>query len=412
MPELVPTADPLERGLDPVRLERITTHFDTYLERGLLAGYVASVSRGGDVVWVGASGMADRERELPITAGHRFRIYSMTKPLVSVAIMMLVEQGTLRLNDPIGPLIGAFNEPTVLVGGTEAAPEVIPSPEPIRLWHLLSHTSGMTYGFQFNHLTDALYRKAGFEWGWPAGIDLAHACSILETLPLRFVPGTGWNYGMSTDILGRVLEVVVGKLLDEVLDEMVLAPLGMTETGFVVPEEGLGMLAQIYGHDVTQGGRAVAIDFMAHPPAVKPSMLSGGGGLYSTPFDYARFTRMLLNGGELDGVRLLGPRTLEHMVRNHLPGGVDLGSLAEDMFSETSYDGVGFGLGFSVVIDGAAHKVPVTEGSFSWGGAASTVFWVDPIEALEVSFFTQLLPSGTYPIREELAQLVYAALID
>ena len=412
MPELVPTANPAELGLDPSRLERITTHFNTYLERGLLAGYVASVSRGGDVGWVGASGVADLEQNLPMTAGHRFRIYSMTKPIVSVAIMMLVEQGKLRLNDPIGPIIDAFNEPTVLVGGTEEKPEVSNSPEPIRLWHLLSHTSGMTYGFQFNHLSDALYRKAGFEWGWPAGIDLAQACSILESLPLRFVPGTGWNYGMSTDVLGRVLEVIVGKPLDAVLAEMVFEPLAMGDTGFVVPEEELGALAQIYGPDVTQGGRAVNIDFMAHPPAVTPSLLSGGGGLYSTPFDYARFTRMLLNGGELDGVRLLGPRTLEHMVRNHLPGGVDLASLAEDMFSETSYAGVGFGLGFSVVVDGAAHKVPVTEGTFSWGGAASTLFWVDPIEALEVSFFTQLLPSGTYPIREELAQLVYAALTD
>ena len=412
MPALEATATPEELGLDPARLDRIVEHFDGYVTKGLLPGYVVSVSRGGEVAWVASSGFADLERDLPMTPAHRFRIYSMTKPIVSIAVMMLVERGLLRLNDPIAPIIDAFHDPMVLVGGTEEAPEVVPSPEPIRLWHLLSHTSGMTYGFQYNHLTDALYRRAGFEWGWPAGIDLAEACRRLEQLPLRFAPGTGWNYGMSTDILGRVLEVVVGKPLDTVLNEMVLEPLGMHETGFSVPAEALDSLAQLYGPDVTQGGRAVAIDFLALPPAERPSLLSGGGGLYSTPHDYARFTRMLLNGGELDGVRLLGPRTLEHMVRNHLPGNVDLEHLAEDMFSETSYRGVGFGLGFSVVIDEAAHKVPVTEGSFSWGGAASTLFWVDPIEGLEVSFFTQLLPSGTHPIREELAQLVYAAIVD
>lgn len=412
VPTLEPTAAPDELGLDSERLDRITEHFDRYVTRGLLSGFVASVSRGGEVAWVASSGLADLERSIPMTAAHRFRIYSMTKPIVSVAAMMLFERGLLRLNDPIAPIIDAFHAPMVLTGGTEDAPEVSPSGEPIRLWHLLSHTSGMTYGFQYNHLTDALYRKAGFEWGWPAGIDLAEACRRLEQLPLRFTPGTGWNYGMSTDVLGRVLEVVVGKPLDQVLDEMVFEPLAMADTGFFVPDEGLASLAQLYGPDVTQGGRAVAIDFLALPPGERPSMLSGGGGLYSTPYDYARFTRMLLNGGELDGVRLLGPRTVEHMVRNHLPGGVDLEHLAQDMFSETSYKGVGFGLGFSVVIDEAAHKVPVTEGSFSWGGAASTVFWVDPTEALEVSFFTQLLPSGTHPIRDELAQLVYAAVVD
>ena len=412
MPALDVTASPEEVGLDPARLDRIVEHFDRYVADGLLPGYVVSVSRGGEVAWVASSGMADIERAIPMSASHRFRIYSMTKPIVSIAAMMLVERGLLRLNDPIAPIIDAFHTPSVLVGGTEDAPEVVPSPEPIRLWHLLSHTSGMTYGFQYNHLSDALYRKAGFEWGWPAGIDLAEACRLLEQLPLRFTPGTGWNYGMSTDILGRVLEVVVGKPLDEVLDEMVLTPLGMHETGFSVPVDDVGSVAQLYGPDATQGGKAVAIDFLALPPAERPSLLSGGGGLYSTPYDYARFTRMLVNGGELDGVRLIGPRTLEHMVRNHLPGGVDLEQLAEDMFSETSYCGVGFGLGFSVVIDEAAHKVPVTEGSFSWGGAASTIFWVDPIEALEVSFFTQLLPSGTYPLREELSALVYAAIVD
>ena len=412
MPELTPTVDPGDVGLDSERLARIATHFDRYVADGRLAGYVASVARGGETAWVTSSGLRDHEPEAPMSADTVFRIYSMTKPITTVAAMRLWEEGRFRLTDEIAPIIGAFADPRVYVGGSPFAPETVPSREPIRIWHLMSHTAGLTYGFQYCHNVDAMYRQAGYEFGWPPGTDLAAACEDLSGLPLLFEPGTGWNYSMATDILGRVIECVTGEPLDVALDRLVLEPLGMSETGFFAPAPLHERMAQLYIPSPAAGGRAVPVAELGAHALSRPTLLGGGGGLVSTPWDYKRFTGMLLGGGELDGTRLLSSRTVDYMTRNHLPGDVDLETLADDMFSETDYAGVGFGLGFSVVLDAARSKAPTTEGSFAWGGAASTAFWVDPIEGLEVSFFTQLLPSSTYPIRGELSQLVYAALID
>ena len=410
MSELHPTVSPDDVGLDEGRLHRITTHFDGYVDKGLLKGYVASVSRGGDTAFVTVGGQADENRRM--TSDTVFRIYSMTKPITTVAAMMLWEQGLFQLTDPIAPIIGAFDAPRIFVGGSNLAPQTVPSREPIRIWHLMSHTAGLTYGFQYNHVVDHLYRMAGYEWGWPPGTDLETACEQLSQLPLLFEPGTGWNYSMATDVLGRVIECVTGESLDVALNRLVLEPLGMNDTAFWCSEEAAPRLAELYIPNVMDSNRCVPLPDMGAHARSRPSLLGGGGGLVSTPYDYKRFTGMLLGGGELEGTRLLSSRTLEYMTRNHLPGDGDLESIADDMFSETNYAGVGFGLGFSVVLDAVKSKVPTTEGSFAWGGAASTAFWVDPVEGLEVSFFTQLLPSGTHPIREELSQLVYSSLVD
>jgi len=261
-------------------------------------------------------------------------------------------------------------------------------------------------------VTDAIYRRAGFEWGNPPGADLAECCRLWAAMPLAFQPGTEWNYGVSTDVLGRLVEVVSGMPLDEFFRTRIFEPLGMTETDFHVPAARQERFATLYVRDPATGEATPAPAALGHRMDEPPTMLGGGGGLAGTAHDYLRFAHMLLNRGELDGVRLLGGRTVDYMTRNQLPGGADLERFGRPLFAETSYDGVGFGLGFAVVLDAAANKVLRAEGEYSWGGAASTIFWVDPAQEIVALFLTQLLPSSTYPIRSQLNQLVQQALVD
>jgi CubicO group peptidase (beta-lactamase class C family) len=335
----------------------------------------------------------------------------MTKPVTSVAAMMLYEEGAFELTTPVSRFIPSFEGARVYLRGSSLKPATVPVQEPIRIWHLLTHTSGLSYGFHHAHAVDEGYRAAGYEWTLPPATDLAAACETWASLPLLFEPGTEWNYSHSTDVLGRVLEVVSGKPLDGVFDEMILKPLGMVDTAFHVQDENRERLAALY---MVAPGRPgwFRNDVMGDLALSHPQLLSGGGGLVSTAADYHRFTKMLLQGGELEGTRLLSPRTLARMTQNHLPGGADLEAVGRPLFAETTFTGVGFGLGFSVVIDPVAEKWMGNRGEFGWGGAASTVFWVDPVDEVIVIFMTQLLPSSTYPIRSELHQLVYQALVD
>jgi CubicO group peptidase (beta-lactamase class C family) len=410
MGELQVEVAPAAVGMDEERLGRIDRHFEGYVEDGRLAGWLMVLARRGQVVHVSTCGDRDREAAEPVERDTVWRIYSMTKPITSVAAMMLYEQGAFELKDPVHRYIESFRGQKVFRSGSSNAPVTVPATEPVRIWHLFTHTSGLTYGFHYSHPVDAMYRAAGFEWGSPPDLDLAGACDVWASMPLLFEPGTEWNYSVSSDVLGRLIEVVSGQSLDAYLAEHVFEPLGMTDTGFFVEEPGLDRLAALYGAGPDR--RAVRLDGMGRAAMAPPKMLSGGGGLVSTAADYHRFTQMLLNRGELDGVRLLGPRTVDYMARNHLPGGADLEQIGRPLFAETTYDGVGFGLGFSVVLDPAANKVLSSAGEFAWGGAASTAFWVDPAEELTAMFFTQLLPSSTHPIRTQLKQLVYQALTD
>jgi CubicO group peptidase (beta-lactamase class C family) len=302
----------------------------------------------------------------------------------------------------------------VYTGGPDLRPVTVPATEPVRIWHLLTHTAGLTYGFHRVHPVDAMYRAAGFEWATPPGVDLARACDIWAGIPLLFQPGSEWNYSVATDVLGRVVEVVSGQSLDEFIAARILRPLDMTDTAWSVDDGDATRLASLYrpGAD----GTAARLDALGDAARKRPVMLSGGAGLVSTAADYHRFTQMLLHradspAGELDGTRLLSPRTVSYMARNHLPGGLDLETFGRPLYAESPFRGVGFGLGFAVVIDAAAGKAICSEGEFSWGGAASTTFWIDQQEELTVSFFTQLLPSSAHPIRPQLRQLVYQALV-
>ena len=411
--ELTIAVDPAEAGLDKDRLKRIDAHFARYVEDGRLAGWLLTIGRHGRLAHVARCGSRDLEAGLPVTDDTVWRIYSMTKPITSVAAMILYEEGRLALTDPVSAFIPSFADVRVYQGGSDLKQVTVPATEPVRVWHLLTHTAGLTYGFHRVHPVDALYRAAGFEWGTPPGVDLAQACDIWAGLPLLFQPGAEWNYSVATDVLGRVVEVASGQRLDEFFADRIFRPLGMTGTAFWADETAAPRLAALYrpGRD----GRATRLDALGQPALRQPRMLGGGGGLVSTAADYDRFTRMLLHtddspAGHDDGTKLLSPRTVGYMARNHLPGGLDLETFGRPLYAESPFRGVGFGLGFAVVIDPAAGKVVSSPGEISWGGAASTTFWVDQQAGLTVSFFTQLLPSSTHPIRPQLRQLVYQAL--
>src|SRR4051794_29305048 len=395
-------SDPAELGFDASRLERIDRHFAHYVDDGRLASWLAVVARDGRVAHVASAG--------PASVDTVWRIYSMTKPVTSVAAMMLWEEGAFELTDPVSRWIPSFADVRVWDGGSSQRPVTVPATEPVRMWHLLTHTAGLTYGFHYAHPVDAIYRAAGFEWGTPRGVDLEGCCDAWASLPLLFQPGAEWNYSVATDVLGRVVEVVSGMSLDAFFRERIFEPLGMGETGFYVDEADAERLAMLYLPD-PETRLATPEPRMAGAALRPPDCLSGGGGLVSTANDYHRFTQMLLGGGELDGVRLLAPRTVRYMTSNHLPGGVDLEAFGRPLFAETTFHGIGFGLGFSVVDDPVANRVPSSPGEYAWGGAASTAFWVDPAERVTALFFTQLLPSSTHPIRTQLRQLVYQALL-
>ena len=401
--------DPTMLGFDPVRLERIQTHFDGYVADRRLSGWVATVARGGELAWTGCSGHRDRERGLDVSDDTIWRIYSMTKPLTAIAVMMLYEEGKFDLNDDAGKWIESLREPRVYVSGPPSSPVTVPALGPVRIHHLLTHTSGLTYGFNYTHPVDAIYRAKGYDFGFAKDADLAQAVDDWCTSPLLFQPGSRWNYSVATDVLGRLIELWSGLPLEEYFRTRILDPLGMVDTEWWCPPEKVDRLSMLY---VPSLGSSFPYEDLAKTVLHPPRILGAGGGLLSTAHDYNRFMTMLLGGGELEGVRLVSSRTLDLMTENHLPGGVDLEDFAVDSFSEVDYAGIGFGLGFSVVTDHLKNKSLVSNGTYAWGGAASTVFWVDPVEDLTVTFFTQLLPSGTYPIRRDLQQLVYQALVD
>jgi CubicO group peptidase (beta-lactamase class C family) len=401
------TITPAEAGFDARRLTRIDDHFKQYVDDGRLPGWQVVVSRKGEIAHSSTYGKRNIETDLPWESDTICRMFSMTKPITSVAAMILYEEGKLQLKDKVSKYIPSFENARVYRGGPTTAPVTEGQTEPMKIWHLLTHTSGLTYGFHNNHVTDALYRQAGFEWGIPQGMDIEACCDVWAGLPLAFQPGTEWLYGVSTDVLGRIVEVVSGQSLDEFFRERILDPLGMTDTEFWVEGDKRDRFAELY-YPVN---KKTAV--MPGPPLdKKPTMLSGGGGLCGTAADYLRFCHMLLNGGELDSERILGSRTVKYMATNHLPGGAILEDFGRPLFAETEFNGMGFGLGFSVVLNSAENKAIGSAGQYAWGGAASTAFWVDPVEDIVAVFLTQLLPSSTYPIRPILQQLVYQALVD
>jgi CubicO group peptidase (beta-lactamase class C family) len=404
--------DPAEVGFDASRLEVLDRHFQRFVDDRLLPGWLIAISRHGQLAHVSTYGQRDVEAGLPVETDTIWRIYSMTKPITAVTALVAYEQGLFELSDLVRWYIPSFKQTKVWRSGSTTAPILEPITEELRVWHLFSHTAGLTYGFMQNHPVDALYRQAGFEWGVPTtATDLATICDQLASLPLVFQPGTEWQYGMGLDVLGRVVEVVSGRPFDEFMQTHVLDPLGMTDTVWQVGEDRADRLAALYAPEPGTK-KALRYDVMGEPATRAPVAPMGGGGLCATASDYIRFAEMLRRRGELDGRRILAPKTVELMASNHLPGNTDLSAIGRPLFAETTFDGVGFGLGVSVTIDPVKAKVPGSVGDFGWGGAASTAYWVDPVEDMTVVFMTQLLPSSTHPVRSQLKQLVHSALVD
>jgi len=411
VPQLDLEHDPRECGVDPDRMARVDRHLARYVDDARLAGWQLLVTRRGRAVHSSVHGRRDLERDLPVEPDTLWRIYSMTKPVTSVVAMQLYEEGAFRLQDEVSRYVPAFESMRVLTGGNVDVPKTVPAVEPVRMWHLLTHTAGLSYAFTRSSLLDDLYARTGADPLVSPGDTLEQMVDRWAALPLLFEPGSGWNYSVATDVLGRVVEVLTGSSLDEAFAQRVLGPLGMEQTRWWVDEVDAPRLAALYTPDPGTGS-ASRHDVLGRVALSAPALHSGGGGLISTAADYARFTAMLLGRGELDGVRVIGSRTLDYMGRNHLPGGATLATLGRGQFAEVAYEGVGFGLGFSVSVDPVATKVTATPGELAWGGLASTAFWVDRAEDLAVHFFTQFVPSSTYPVRTELRQLVYAALVD
>ena len=400
-------ACPEEVGLSTPRLARVAAWMRRWVDSGRLPGLLVAVVRDDRLAWFDACGRRDVERGLPVEPDTLYRIYSMTKPVTTVAALMLYEEGCFQLDDPIARYIPAFSRTRVFAGGDVDSYETEPLSRPITVHDLMTHTAGLTYAFLHEHPVDALYRRSGIDFNANSGV-LADLVEATAAQPLAFQPGARWNYGVSTDILGRLVEIWSGRPLDAFLAERVFAPLGMVDTGFHVPDEERRRFASNYTR--SEEGGLTLVDAASESRFLAPAAtLSGGGGLVSTAPDYLRFTRMLRGRGALGDTRLLGRKTVELMTTNQLPG--DLADMGQPTFSETPFSGVGFGLGVSVLLDPARARIVGSAGEYAWGGVASTAFWVDPAEDLIVLLLTQLSPSSTYPIRRELRVLTYQALI-
>lgn len=412
MTQLPIDVDPGEVGLDPQRLARIESHFAKFVDDGRLPGWHIAVSRGGKLAYNATYGHADVENNKPIADDTIYRIYSMTKPICAVAALILWEEGKFEMHDQVKWLIPSFANQKVFRSGTLTAPRFDPVTEPMEMWHLFSHTAGMTYGFVYSNPVDQMYRNAGFEWSTPRDASLADICDILAGLPLMFQPGTEWAYSMSIDVLGRVVEILSGMTLGEFMQKRIFEPLGMTDTAFHCSADKADRLAALYVPNPADNRRRDRNDAMGAGAVVEPKAHLGGGGLVSTMSDYMKFAEMLRGGGELNGARILSPRTVSFMASNHLPNNADLTAYGRPLFAETAFDGVGFGLSVSVTLDPVKAKVPGSAGDYGWGGAASTNFTVDPKEDLVYTIMTQLMPSSTWPLRPQLKQLVHQALVD
>jgi CubicO group peptidase (beta-lactamase class C family) len=411
--------DPVGAGLDENRLERITEHLQQrYVDAGRIAGCQVAVARHGQVGYFRSLGFRDLSRSLPVEEDTIWRIYSMTKPITGVALMSLYERGMFQLSDPVTRFIPQWRDMKVRERAEDGSQQLVDPQRPMTVRDLLMHMSGLGFAggptLQELFSADNPRRSEGFTPGARRGPDatLQGMVEHYAGYPLEFHPGTRWLYSVSTDVCGRLVEIIAGQRFDQYLRQTIFEPLGMNDTGFMVPEEKAHRFAACYRRDASK--KLVLVD----DPQVsgyrkEPSFLSGGGGLVSTTSDYLRFCQMLLGGGELDGVRILGRKTVELMTSNHLPGDGDLESFAmPGGYGEVGFAGMGFGLTVAVAKGPALTQVIGSPGEYMWGGAASTIFWVDPAEDLTVVFMTQLLPSGTFNFRGQLKTLLYPAITD
>jgi len=412
-------ADPIAAGLDERRLERIAEHLQhRYIDAGRIAGCQVAIARHGQVGYFLSLGARDLDRSLPVEEDTIWRIYSMTKPITGVALLSLYERGMFQLSDPVTRFIPQWRDLKVRERTADGAERLVDPRRPMTVRDLMMHMSGLGFGggrtLQELFSADSAARGQGFAPGLRRGPNATLATMVdhYAGYPLEFHPGTHWLYSVSTDICGRLVEIISGQRFDDYLRETIFEPLGMADTAFVVPDHKVDRFAACYRRDASRR-LVLADDPQQSGYRTEPSFLSGGGGLVSTTGDYLRFCQMLLGYGELEGVRILGRKTVELMTANHLPGDGDLQSVAmPGGYGEVGFEGMGFGLTVAVAKAPAATQVIGSAGEFMWGGAASTIFWVDPAEDMTVIFMTQFLPSGTFNFRGQLKTLVYPAITD
>ena len=408
---------PKQAGFSAERLERITDHLRrSYIDNGKIAGCQVLVSRHGYPAYFKSLGLMDRERAKPMRDDTIVRLYSMTKPIASVALMTLYEKGYFQLNDPVHKFVPEWRDHRVWVSGDGASMQTERPNRPASMRDMLCHTGGLTYGSALvalgapddGHPVDKIYAKVGVRRD--RGETLKDFVQKLGRVPLRYQPGERWMYSLSTDVCGALVEIISGKRFDKYLADEIFGPLKMKDTAFLVKESDVGRFAANY-----RRGPDKKLELVDDPEKSiylkEPTFFSGGGGLTGTIADYARFCEMLRRGGELDGARILGPRTLDLMHLNHLKDGKDLTQMAIASFSETANEGVGFGLGFAVTLD-RVHSGTIAAGDYYWGGAASTIFWVDQNEDLAVIFMTQLMPSGAFNFRGQLKSIIYSSIME
>ena len=394
-------------GLCGTRLAKVGGWMRSYVDSGKLPCALTLVARHGEIALLDHCGFADVDAGREIARDTIFRIYSMTKPVAAVAAMMLYEEGRFQLDDPIARFLPEFADMTVYVSGHGTMMHTEPAERPITVRDLLTHTAGFTYRFLDETPLGEYYRRQEIDFN-PGKQPLAETVAALADLPLAHQPGGRWNYGVSFDVLGRLIEIWSGAPLDRFFHEHIFQPLGMSDTAFSITDARRDRFASLYR---TSEDGIECVETAAKTSYEDPVMLhSGGGGLLSTVDDFFRFTEVLRRQGELDGVRLLGRKTVQFMTSNHLGG--DMADMGQPTFGESRFEGVGFGFGVSVMLDPARANIIGTPGEYAWGGAASTAFWIDPEEDMTVIFMTQLMPSSAYPLRRELRVLTYQALID
>jgi CubicO group peptidase (beta-lactamase class C family) len=411
-------------GMSSERLTQVSAWLEAQVSSERLAGASLAIARRGQIVYQQTAGVSDQGTGQAFADDTIVRIFSMTKPITTVAAMMLYERGCFQLDHPVARYIPAFEQTQVWLGGDLTKTE--PQTTRMTVRQLMTHTSGLTYGFMNQNVVDADYRTRGLDQNKETL--LADWVDELAEVPLICQPGTEWHYSVSTDVLGRLVEIWSGQSLAEFFEQEIFGPLGMQDTGFAVPEDQAHRFSSLYrpASGAVMGAASppvdplkdrdpglLLLDAVATSPYLRsPRFYSGGGGLVSTMGDYCRFCQMLMDDGILGQTRLLSPKTIEYMRLNQLPNGADLAAMGQAVWSETNYEGIGFGIGWAVVIDPVKANIVASVGEHHWGGAASTFFWLDPKEELFVVFLTQLLPSSTYPLRRELRAQVYQALLE
>ncbi len=412
---------PEKLGMSSSRLARLDEIMRRrYVEAGLLPGMLTYIYRKGHLVHTNLCGHMDIERGRKLREDAIFRIYSMSKPITAVALMMLVEEGLLGLDDAVHTHIPAWKDLGVYASGMPSllsnAPTnylTTPVQRPMKVVDLATHTSGLTYGFMMRSAVDGAYRRAKVtDRQTPGG--LTEMVDKLAGIPLDFSPGTAWNYSVAIDVMGYLVEKLSGVSFGEFLRTRLFEPLGMSDTAFYVPEDKIQRFTSCYQPELKGKGLKLQDDGRESPYATPPSLELGGEGLVSTAHDYLRFCRMMLNGGTLDGVQILSPKTVALFSLNYLPDNREVADMTTPgMFSESGYAGVGFSLGCGVNVDVAKTRLPGSLGEYFWGGAAATAFWIDPKEDLTVVFMTQVIGSeARLTLRRDLRTLVYAAMTE